>query len=58
MRQMTNTKTYNLRLPIREYQVLAKISHDQTKNQGKFISVAELIRDAYRAQYYEELDEA
>tara|TARA_B100000683_G_C12165010_1_gene421744 strand:- start:229 stop:396 length:168 start_codon:yes stop_codon:yes gene_type:complete len=55
---MTNTKTYNLRLPIREYQVLAKISHDQTKNQGKFISVAELIRDAYRAQYYEELDEA
>lgn len=58
MKQVANTKTYNLRLPQHEYQVLAKISHDQTKQQGKFISVAELIRDAYRAQYYEELDEA
>lgn len=50
------TKTYNLLMPVSDWEVLAKISFDESKRSGKQVSVAHLIREAYRAVYYEELE--
>jgi len=50
------TKTYNLLMPLEDWIVLAKISFDESKRSGKQVSVAHLIREAYRAVYYEELE--
>ena len=50
------TKTYNLVMPGEEWEVLSKISFDESKRSGKQVSVAHLIREAYRAVYYEELE--
>jgi|DEB0MinimDraft_6_1074348.scaffolds.fasta_scaffold26214_4 hypothetical protein len=50
------TKTYNLLMPVRDWRVLSKISHEESKLQGKFISVGHLIREAYKALYYEEME--
>ena len=55
-RLASKTKTYNLLMPVADWQVLAKISHEQSKVQGKQVSVGQLIRDAYRAVYYEEME--
>ncbi len=52
----TETKTYNLLMPVDDWIVLAKISFDESKRAGKQVSVAHLIREAYRAVYYEELE--
>lgn len=52
------TKTFNIKMPQVEYDILRSISHQQSKQQDRYISVGELIREAYRAIYYEEIDEA
>ena len=39
-----------------DWNILAKIAHQQTVKQNKHISVGALIRDAYQAVYYEELE--
>lgn len=50
------TKSYNLLMPVHDWRVLAQISNEESKKQEKFISVGQLIRDAYNAVYYEELE--
>ena len=50
------TKTYNLLMPVIDWNILAKIAHLQTLKQNIHISVGALIRDAYQAVYFEELE--
>lgn len=51
-----NTKTYNLLMPLEDWQKLAKLAHAKSLELGVYISVAHLIREAYKAVYYEELE--
>ena len=50
------TKTYNFIMPWDDWLTLSKIAHQQSREQGKQVSVAQLVRYAYKAIYYEELE--
>lgn len=51
-----NTKTYNLLMALEDWQKLAKLAHAKSLELDEYISVAHLIREAYKAVYYEELE--
>tara|TARA_R100000388_G_C7199808_1_gene137893 strand:+ start:609 stop:788 length:180 start_codon:yes stop_codon:yes gene_type:complete len=51
-----NTKTYNLLMPLEDWQKLARLAHTKSLELGVYISVAHLLREAYKAVYYEELE--
>ena len=51
-----NTKTYNLLMSLEDWQKLARLAHAKSLELGQYISVAHLIREAYKAVYYEELE--
>lgn len=53
---MVPTKTYNLNLPIEDWDKLARHSHIQTQRYGIQISVADLMRSAITL-YIADLDQ-
>jgi len=55
-KKLSKNKTYNLLMPRRDWEVLTKVAHDVAKRENKYTSVAQLMREAYRSVYYEELE--